>query len=155
MTRVISYNYIKYHSIYHRVIYALIAVLVIMLNGLGLLENESIVIAMCVSLTVFFGGELLLENFERTDSPAVHLIVKIIEMLTLSVIEAWVLFDNLLIPAIELLTVFIAVELIVHGSEFDGITVFLIKLLVLVPMLTNLVIANGILIQYLLWRFPM
>lgn len=144
MTRLISYNYIKYHSIYHRVIYALIAVLAVMLNVLGLLGNGSIVIAMCVSLVVFVVGELLLENYERSDSSTAYLIVKIVEMLALSVIEAWVPFDNLLIPAIEMLTFFMAVELIVHGSEFDGLTVFLRKLLIILPILVNLVVAYGI-----------
>lgn len=141
MTELISKNFIKYHSLYHRILYVIVMLLAIVLNTLKLAENLWLVVALSATIVAFFVTETVLSKLENINSMKTFSILKYLELIAYGIIQAFIPTDNLLLSAVMILVILLSIEFIICGSEYDKSTVFTRKMLILFPAVLNLVIS--------------
>lgn len=144
MSELISDNFIKRFSHYHRLIYISLILLMLIHCFLGFVDDTRLVIIVCATLFTFGILDAVMTKLRYNESACLFLICKMIEITAYNVILAFLPFNSLMIAAMIIMNMIISTEIILHGSDFDSSTAFYRKMLVLLPIVVNLTISLGL-----------
>lgn len=143
MKEFISNNFIKYHSIYHKILYIVVLLLTIVLRALKIVENTELTVAIGVTLIVFSLLDSIAFKYNYWDSVKIFMTLKYTELFAYAIIQAFISDEGILFAVMLILVMLLSVEFVIHGSEYEKSVVFSRKMMLIGPVTLNLIISVG------------
>lgn len=130
-------NFVKHHTLYHRMLYFIIMALIVLSRLLNITENSARVILIGSVFVAFFLTEVILQKLRFFDSDKICIIFRYSQIVTFGLIQAFIPSNFMVMPAICIFTAMLEVEFAVQGTDFDKSSIFVRRVMIILAAIIN------------------
>lgn len=134
----ITAKLIKNYTLYHKIMYVFIVFLIVLTRVMGFTENTVVCASFAAAVFVFAVLDSVFYHVGIYEKIQVLTVVRIIEISVYSIFASFITVEGMLLVGVYVFIFILSIEYIILGSHYDRGTIFVRKLMLLIPAFINL-----------------